>query len=397
MELIYIGSFYCDGDIQKLKKMGSDIDYPAHRFQTAILSSLLSYFVNAQIITSPNISPYPKINTKSFKSYYGLYSSHNVYFTGYCNVPILKLFSKYLRIKKFLNDLVFESDKEYVLMIYSVHSPFLLASRKYFLRKNIRTCLIVPDLPEYMSAKSNVFYKLAKKIDKLLIDKCIVNIDSFVLLSPYMKNKLQIEGEKNIQIEGIYEYVYRPSIQPDRECKSILYTGNLDKRYGIIDLLNAFSMIKNDTYQLLICGTGDSLSIIIEKMKLDKRIHYLGTKNKEDIYKLQQGATLLINPRHSSEEYTKYSFPSKTMEYMASGRPVLMSHLKCIPKEYDDYVFYFDEESPEGMKNKILEICEKDEKFLYEFGKKAQEFILNNKTSRVQVKKIYDMINSIEK
>ena len=64
-------------------------------------------------------------------------------------------------------------------------------------------------------------------------------------------------------------------------------------------------------------------------------------------------ATLLINPRFSNEEYTKYSFPSKNMEYMASGTPILTTKLPGMPKEYYEYIYLFEEESIEGMKNKM--------------------------------------------
>ena len=38
-----------------------------------------------------------------------------------------------------------------------------------------------------------------------------------------------------------------------------------------------------------------------------------------------------VNPRQNNEEFTKYSFPSKTMEYLASGVPVVAYKLDGIP------------------------------------------------------------------
>ena len=40
--------------------------------------------------------------------------------------------------------------------------------------------------------------------------------------------------------------------------------------------------------------------------------------NHPKIVKEEKKSTLLVNPRFTNEEYTKYSFPSKNMEYMAS-------------------------------------------------------------------------------
>ena len=110
---------------------------------------------------------------------------------------------------------------------------------------------------------------------------------------------------------------------------------------------------------------------------------------------LQKKATVLINPRHSADEYTKYSFPSKTMEYMASGTPTLMAHLASIPQEYESHLFFFDDESIEGMKKKIIEVCEKSQSELEIFGKAASKFILEEKNEMKQAKKIVDMINRL--
>ena len=103
-------------------------------------------------------------------------------------------------------------------------------------------------------------------------------------------------------------------------------------------------------------------------------------------------ATVLVNPRHSNEEYTKYSFPSKTMEYMASGTPTLMAPLKCVPQEYIKHLFFFEDESVDGMKRKLEEICSKSQEELNSFGSAASDFILHNKTSKIQTGRVVEMI-----
>ena len=45
-----------------------------------------------------------------------------------------------------------------------------------------------------------------------------------------------------------------------------------------------------------------------------------------------------MNPRSADAEYTKYSFPSKTIEYLATGVPVVMNRLPGIPEEYEYFV-----------------------------------------------------------
>lgn len=64
---------------------------------------------------------------------------------------------------------------------------------------------------------------------------------------------------------------------------------------------------------------------------------------------MQQQATLLVNPRKGHEEYTKYSFPSKTMEYMASGTPTIMYKLPGLPIEYEEYLVLLPDNSQETL------------------------------------------------
>lgn len=221
-------------------------------------------------------------------------------------------------------------------------------------------------------------------------------VDGFILLSDYMREHLPIGATPYLVIEGIFYPEKNVSeIEQEKEYKIILYTGSLDARYGIKDLIDAFLLTSNYDYRLYLCGTGDTIEYIKRASASDARIKYLGVLPREEVIKLQKRATLLVNPRHSFEEYTKYSFPSKTMEYMASGTPTLMSPILSLPEDYKKHVYLFEDESIKGMSRTISEICSQDPKELRYFGLSAQNFILNNKVADIQCKKIIEFITNI--
>jgi glycosyltransferase involved in cell wall biosynthesis len=88
----------------------------------------------------------------------------------------------------------------------------------------------------------------------------------------------------------------------------------------------------------------------------------------------------------------KYSFPSKTMEYMASGKPVVMYKLDGIPDEYDEYLFYADGSNGiEGLATKLKEVLNNYDSALVK-AECAKEFVLNNKNAKVQAKRILDFV-----
>ncbi|MFQ9737208.1 MAG: glycosyltransferase [Christensenellaceae bacterium] len=181
--------------------------------------------------------------------------------------------------------------------------------------------------------------------------------------------------------------------QPITEIeKNIVYTGTLHERFGILNLLQAFKEIPYPNYRLIICGIGDSEKKIIEASKQDSRIIFMGQLSRDEILKLQKVATVLVNPRQNNEEFTKYSFPSKNLEYLSSGIPLVAYKLDGILDEYDDYINYVEDNSIVSLRNKLIEVCE----WTYEkrelFGYKAQKFVLEQKNQLIQTKKIIELI-----
>ena len=107
---------------------------------------------------------------------------------------------------------------------------------------------------------------------------------------------------------------------------------------------------------------------------------------------LQMAATLLVNPRPTGEEYVKYSFPSKTMEYMSTGTPVLTTVLPGMPKEYHPYVYLLEEETADAIAEELRQIFAQPADALFEKGMAAREFILKEKNNVSQAGKILAML-----
>ena len=112
---------------------------------------------------------------------------------------------------------------------------------------------------------------------------------------------------------------------------------------------------------------------------------------------IEKRALLLVNPRPSKDEYTKFSFPSKTLEYMGSGTAVLSTKLPGIPQEYRDYLYWFDDESESGMTNELTRIFSQQDSEIKQKGIVAAKFIYSEKTAGNQAAKILSLIEKIAK
>ena len=100
----------------------------------------------------------------------------------------------------------------------------------------------------------------------------------------------------------------------------------------------------------------------------DERVFYGGMLLNTEIVAKEQEATLLVNPRPTQEEFVKYSFPSKTMEYMASGTPVMTTVLPGMPREYHPHVFLLRDETAVGIAASLKEVLALSDAELYQKG-----------------------------
>lgn len=399
MNTFFIGSLYPDDRLEEIKlncKPGG-IDNAANNFQWALIHGLDNYFHNLNIITQPSIRTYPghykNIYIKS--STFSHRPGSNDICLGFVNVPLIKHVNRYLNLYQTLKHLI-SKEEETLLIIYSINSPFLKAvsDLKESGWSKIRTCLIVPDLAQFMRETKNQIYLTLKKIDLKIINTHLKQIDSFVLLSKFMVDFIDVQSKPWVLVEGIYNSEDDSLCNIKEENKTILYTGNLDERYGIKTLLKAFKMIPNKNFRLWIRGDGKTKEDVMVAAQLDSRIVYYNEMPRKELLGLLKRATVLINPVPECEQFTKYFFPSKLMDYMASGTPAITTNIKSIPGDYKEYLYFAETDDANGLKDIILRICEKPHSELSLFGDKASKFIKEKKNSKEQARKIYEMVNN---
>lgn len=390
--MIFLGSFYPHDRYEELKKKSKSIDIPGNILQWSILSGLSSNSIEVKAITVPATK---RLNGIIFK---GREFSNKSISKGYCcgfwDITIIKQFCSSIVVQKKIKNPDY-CDK--IFFIYSIQSNLLRAVYSYKKHNpNIKVLLMVTDLPQYMNNTNNLVYKLLKTIEIKFINRYLNAIDGYVFLTEQMKFALPIKNKPFIIVEGIFDSNHIHEFNKKDNLKTILYTGSLSRQYGILNLVNAFKLTKNELYRLVICGDGDTKKEIIASSLLDKRILYHGNQEWTDILRLQKESTLLVNPRTPDGEYTKYSFPSKTMEYLGSGTPTLMYKLPGIPNEYYDYCYIIKDIGTLAMAKKIEEILSKPKEELILMGERAKNFILNNKNPKVQCRKIVDLINILK-
>jgi glycosyltransferase involved in cell wall biosynthesis len=94
---------------------------------------------------------------------------------------------------------------------------------------------------------------------------------------------------------------------------------------------------------------------------------------------------------------TKYFFPSKLMEFLASGTPVISTCPGHVEEEFGDFLFPLKNETPEGLAAAIRHAETAAWETRREMGQRARAFMLANKTWRVQTARISALLGSLVK
>ena len=181
----------------------------------------------------------------------------------------------------------------------------------------------------------------------------------------------------------------------DSEKTVVVYGGALCKRFGVNKLVDAFMHVNSENAELRFYGSGESEQYIREMHIQDPRVKYCGIVAYDEMLSIQRRADLLVNPRPSDEDFTKYSFPSKTLSYMLSKTPILSTRLASIPNDYEKFIYWFDDETEEGMSRRIQEILDIPLDERIKKSELAYEYVVNHKNARSQATKILDFLQNL--
>jgi glycosyltransferase involved in cell wall biosynthesis len=283
-----------------------------------------------------------------------------------------------------------------VIIVYSANTPFVAAAWLYKLAfPQTRICLVLPDLLEFM-AEGSWRYRLLKAIEGGIFDLLRRRVDYFVLLSRHMAERLHLAEGRYVVVEGMVTSVAAPNLALPPVMtpgpRSFLYTGTLARRYGLGDLLDAFARLPDADLELWICGDGDGRADVEAAALKDRRIHYVGQVTRDLAVAMQRRAGVLVNPRRPEGAYTRYSFPSKTIEYLAAGRPVIMHALAGVPADYHPHLIIPQTPDVEGLALAMGRTIALPAEDLRAIGARGRDFVTTRKSPHVQCSRIVELI-----
>ncbi|MBE6649504.1 MAG: glycosyltransferase family 4 protein [Ruminococcaceae bacterium] len=377
--LILCGVFAKENEEEIIKNATAPVEFSANLFQERLIGGFNALEnIEVSVLSAPFIGAYPTgSKIKNFKSF--KVSQEKYRYVPFCNIWGIRNFSRTASLKKSIKAFAKDGCEKKLIVVYCTHTPFIKAAEyAKKLDPKIKICLYVPDLPQYMNLSENrgFIYNVAKKYDIASMTKHMKCIDTFVLLTKHMKDKLPVEDKPYRVIEGIFDFI--PSISNEAENsvseKYIVYTGKLDKKFGAVSLVDSMRHMNDESLRLVLCGSGDSFEYAKAESEKDRRIIPLGQVTPKVAEEWRRKASVLVNPRPNSEEYTKYSFPSKNVEYLLSGKPTVAYMLDGMPDIYRDFIYEINHDGEashaiaKAIENALSEKIEKGNAY-YEYAK----------------------------
>ncbi len=397
MDLLYTSPCCSIATANKLlKETKTDPGYQIIKFSNLFLKGLVANGVSVNVIA--NVRTFPsRFWRKKDEDENGIHFQY----PAQTNIPILRHILLFLAA--FLRTLkwgVAQHDEKIVLCdVLSVATTAGCRTAARIL--NIPVCALVTDmLGCSVTAPQNKNNFLSKSIINLrgpVQKRSISKYDGYVFLTKYMDEEYNTRHKPFIVMEGTVD---ANNITANNENKKIqpriiMYAGAIEKQYGFDNLIQAFMRTNIPDIELHLYGKGKFIEQVITYTEKDTRIKYCGIVSNNEVVAAEQRATLLVNPRFSNQDFVKYSFPSKTTEYMVSGTPLLTTRLAGIPDEYFQYCYTFESETVDGFAHKLTEVLSLSDAELQAKGTAAQEFVLKYKNNIIQGARLKSFFQNI--
>lgn len=321
------------------------------------------------------------------------------HYIPFVNGKISRYFSLMFSAKRFSKKWCkSNNDKSTLIIVDPLVPTIAIPIRKVAQKYGIKVAAIVTDLP---TLSTNMKGRKEGRIKKRLLslyqkiaDKDLHLYDAYIPLTESINEVVNEQGKPYIVVEGFADS--KDTKISDVHENYIMYAGGIYEKYGIKTLVEAFIRINRRDIDLYILGEGPYVDELKKVQKEYDNIKYMGCVSSETAVEYEKRALLLVNPRPINEEFAKYSFPSKTMEYMLSGTAVVSTRLSGIPREYFDYIFSFDGDGVEDIQEKLSDILSYPKDKLKAKGALAHKFVLEEKNNIKMAEKIINFMDVMD-
>ena len=244
------------------------------------------------------------------------------------------------------------------VFVYSVHVPFMVHGLLLARLSGARLIGVWTDPPAVDLLTDGRILPLMRKIELQLARALMRRFEFVVSVTKDLAEDWAPEASKLV-LDGFADDTVRAlPVYRDPGPTRVTYTGTLDRRYGIDRLLEGVLLVPEAKgLSLCVYGAGDYQEAVRKIAESDSRILYGGRVSHDEALLRQSQSDFLINVRDPDEDFTQYSFPSKTLEYLSSAVPVISTRITGLTDEFTETMIILEDNSPQAIAAALTKAC----------------------------------------
>jgi len=316
------------------------------------------------------------------------------------NLPLVKTLSLYHQHLKYLNNNI--NLGEYDTVFVNSNNYFLL--RKLIEKTNSYNLKLIFDI-RTLPVDSNpikkgikeFFFKKALKIAASDFDGITYITEE---MRRYCARKYNLPKHKStVWSSGVDIELFRPLNKFSNGSNfRIMYHGAISKKRGIINVVRAINELREyDIEFFLLCFEEETFELkrLVEKLRLEDKVHFLGAVSFSEVPEYINEVDAGIVPLPNWPGWNTSS-PMKLFEYLACGKPVIVTRIPAHINVLDrsNFTFWAEDSTPKNLAFSILEAF-KNKKHFQDLGKEARNFVEINFSWEKQTSKLQRFLEEI--
>lgn len=201
------------------------------------------------------------------------------------------------------------------------------------------------------------------------------NFNGYISLTQGLNDLYNPQKKPSLIVEGLVENREEKE-EKMNEKPYFFFGGALMEKYGVFNLIKAFKRLHDENIDLIICGHHGDKAKIRDEIGKNTNIKFIGLIPVKEVLKYETNCIATINPRPFSEDLDRYSIPSKTLEYMSAGRPVISVRNSILMEKFPEEIIWINSSEVSDIEKGLKQVLAMSEKEREIFGFESKNRVL---------------------
>lgn len=396
-DFLFFGLLASRDDLDRAIAGDSMPQVSAVKLQTSLLEGLAAHNVTLRILGALPVSTYPRSKT--------LLVHKNHFATGFpkmsgmlmwdVNLPLLRLAVRSLTSLAYGAKVLAAGKGSDGIIVYPLHTPFLAAAICLKHLFKIPVFVFIPDLPMHTTGRSpKGLTAIVKGLNDRILSALAARVDFAFPITKDIATDWLPPTVRYLVVEGIAPSSQRlPAIRRrEHRGRQLLYTGQFTH---VVRFARLFASRRELDAKLVFVGDGAEQKELGDLAREDPRIVVKPFVTGAALEREFEASDFLINPRDTRWEGAKFSFPSKLLDYMARGLPILSTRIPSIPEEYFECFLEVSDEDADGLATTLDRAFATSEEELVHRIEVGETMLANSKSPEAVADRILGAIAEI--